>query len=369
MLAGLLLISAMTRLHGQAQIRLPLKAVKVYELSQDLDQTIQAWTRLGLNAVFAPADLLRKHPGLRDELSRKGLALFLISPVFYNPDYLKQHPGSFAKKADGSAAKDDWVEFVCPSDEAYRQERLSEIVGLVEAYRPEVLSLDFIRYFAFWEMNSPHNPPKASAETCFCPRCEEAFIKEALGVKKPAFCLTPSDFYQWVATHHKKAWHEWKIGQITRTAQEIITSIKKKYPETKVNIHLVPWRHVDFDRAALRIIAQDAASLGELADFISPMCYAPMLGQTPEWIHDVCLWLKTQTGKPILPSIQVAKAYDEPEPSLANFEESLRQAWLQPSSGIVLWNWEKLSISPEKLASLQAFFDNPAKISQKPTQH
>lgn len=359
----LLMLSAM--LSGQVPVRLPLKAVKVYELSQSLDQTLQAWIRLGINAVFAPADLLKKQPGLRDELNRKGLALFLISPVFYNPEYLKQHPDRYAIKADGSPAKDDWVEFVCPTDKDHLEQRISELLSLVETLRPEVVSLDFIRYFAFWEMNKPQNPPWSSTETCFCSRCEEAFRKEALGIKKPGYSLSAQDFYKKITAHHVGAWEEWKIKKITRTAQTIITSIRNKYPETKFNIHLVPWRHSDFEGAVHRIIAQDAAALGKLADFISPMCYAPMVGQTPEWIHDFCLWLKSQTDTPILPSIQVAKAYEEEEPSLTDFEESVRQAWLSPSSGIVFWNWEKLSDNHEKQAFMKTFFDNQDKISQK----
>jgi len=333
---------------------LPVIAVKVYELPADeLGNTFKQWQSLHVNAVFAPEDLLDKLPALRTGLTQRHMSLFLITPVFYNPQAIKEDPSISAICADGALAKDDWVEFVCPTHEGYRQRRIAEIMTMARMYKPEVISLDFIRHFAFWEMNSPDNPPKESALTCYCPRCMAKFMKDELNIGKPT---VPGKPHQWlIEGKYMTAWRLWRIKQITQAVVDIVAAVHREIPDIRFNLHLVPWRHTDFDNAALNRVAQDAAALSKLVDYISPMCYSFMIKRPTSWIHEFCSWLDTQVDIPILPSIQVAKAYAEEEPALEAFTQAVNEAWKSPSSGIVFWNWEMLSRDSSKLEFVKAF--------------
>ena len=52
--------------------------------------------------------------------------LFVIFPVYYAPDELAEDPELAAVTADGEPAKEDWVEFACPSRTYFRRRRIDE---------------------------------------------------------------------------------------------------------------------------------------------------------------------------------------------------------------------------------------------------
>ncbi len=82
---------------------------------------------------------------------------------------------------------------------------------------------------------------------------------------------------------------------------------------------------------------------------LSPMTYAHMVKQDPAWIHDITAEFFNKTGSPVVPSIQVGKAYLDTEYDLAEFRETLEQALRAPSGGVILWSWERLVAEPEKV--------------------
>jgi hypothetical protein len=83
------------------------------------------------------------------------------------------------------------------------------------------------------------------------------------------------------------------------------------------------------------------------------MCYHHMLLRPPAWIHSVVADVSDWTQGQVLPSIQVDKAYIEPDLSASEFKAALAEALKPPSKGVVFWNWDALDRSPEKQAAVE----------------
>ena len=120
-------------------------------------------------------------------------------------------------------------------------------------------------------------------------------------------------------------------------------------PEILVNLHVVPWRSEDYDGAITRIVGQNRSALGDLADYLSPMCYSFMLHRDAAWIGSVVQDLAAQSSCPVLPSIQVASAYRDGEVfGSVEFEAAVRAALEPPSAGVVFWSWDHIEADEQK---------------------
>jgi hypothetical protein len=279
--------------------------------------------------------------------TKHGVDVFVIAPVFYNPTALARDPDLYAVTADGARARDDWVQFVCPSRPEYRAQRVREIADLVGRLHPQGLSLDFIRHFVFWEKVHPATLHSDIPNTCFCRRCVTAFAAKA-GLQLPEGQDTRSTA-AWILAHHEAEWTDWKVDLINSMADQIAQAARAVDPALRIGIHAVPWLRTDFGGAILRSAGQEFSSLARYADYLSPMCYAHMLERPPAWVHSVVVRLADEAGTTILPSIQVSEAY---RPGVAfttaEFEQQLREALRPPSRGVVFWSWEALAREPEK---------------------
>jgi hypothetical protein len=283
------------------------------------------------------------------------MTLFLIFPVFQNPEALKEDPGLAAVTAAGAPAREEWVEFVCPAREDYLSRRAGYLRDLVAEFGPDVVSLDFIRYFVFWEKVAPDRAPESLPQTCFCPVCLAGFEKE-MGVRIPAELAATAEKAKWILGTHASEWTEWKCRVIARAVERLAGAARQAKPGIKINIHAVPWRTGDFGGAARSVAGQDLARLAAYADFISPMCYHHMVRQSPAWVHDVVTDFSAQTqGRvAILASTQVSEAYVEKTLAPDEFRAALEEALKPPSIGVVLWSWDALSRSPEKREILKS---------------
>jgi hypothetical protein len=88
--------------------------VKIYRTERELPALFEEWQGLGINAVFSGEELTSTG-GFRALARSNELELFVIFPVFFAPEVLAQESDLWAMTADGELAKEDWVEFVCPS--------------------------------------------------------------------------------------------------------------------------------------------------------------------------------------------------------------------------------------------------------------
>ena len=326
--------------------------VKIYEHEGSLLQLFEEWRLIRVNTVFVSPALAAQ--GQFRELARKqGISVFLILSVFFNPEELKKDPGLYALTDRGEKAKDDWVEFVCPTRQDYRSRRIDWIKTLVRELDPDGISLDFIRYFVFWEMVYPERTPDSIANSCFDRSCLDRFQKDT-GITLPKGLGEAAEAAKWIMAEHGQDWAEWKCGIITSLVRSIAAEARAIKPKLKVNIHSVPWREKDFGGAIKVIAGQDLAALAATTDMISPMCYWHMLKRKPPWIREVVEDVYSKTKGLVVPSIQVTNAYISDRLSLEEFKKALDEALRPPSGGVIFWNWDALAKEPEKKAAVAA---------------
>lgn len=330
----------------------PVLGVKIYEHAAPFEPLVQEWRDLGINTVFA-SEALARTTGFRSLLKANEIALFIIYPIFQDPEALKARPELAAVTSEGRPALDEWVEFVCPSREEFVREKAEHLRELVAACDPEAVSLDFIRDFVFWEKVYPNRSPASLPQTCFCPACLERFSRET-GITVPSDIKAAPAAARWILASHAAEWTDWKCGVIARAVETLAAAARRSKPGVLVNVHAVPWRADDFGGAVRAVAAQDASRLSRAADLLSPMTYHHMVLRTPAWVHDVVADLAARSRAPILPSIQVAEAYIAKPLPPDEFRSALEAALQPPSWGVVLWNWDALAKSPEKKAILRA---------------
>ena len=326
----------------------PIIGVKIYEASAPFEGLFKTWRELGLNTLFVSETLLLNKE-FRTLARANGLTLFLIYPVFQSPEAIQDDPRIAAVTASGAPARDEWVEFVCPTKgDDYLERRIGRLRELVAAGDPDAVSLDFIRFFVFWEKVAPDRTPGSLPQTCFCPVCQRFFQNE-FDIHVPADLTRTADQARWILEKHAEAWADWKCEKIAHAVTRLAKAAREAKPSVKVNLHAVPWRRNDFGGAIRSVAGQDFALLAPLVDLISPMTYHHMVRQTPAWVHDVVADISAQTGgAAVLPSIQVSEAYVEDKLSPDEFRAALEQALRPPSKGVVLWSWDALAKSPEK---------------------
>jgi uncharacterized lipoprotein YddW (UPF0748 family) len=273
--------------------------------------------------------------------------VFVIEPVFQNPEELKQSPELFAVTNAGTPARDDWVAFACPTREEYRRRRAEAIERAVTRLEPDGVSLDFIRYFAYWEMVHPERSYGSLPRACYCPACLERFSLET-GVRLPGDARTPAAAAAWIEANQLEAWTRWKCRVISSMVEDVTGRVRAAKPGLLVNLHAVPWRTDDFGGALRKVVAQDLPVLSRMTDYVSPMCYSAMLQREPAWIASVVKDFARQSSSPVLPSIQVKEYYPGDRTlDAAEFEASLRAALEPPSAGVVFWSWDLIEKAPE----------------------
>lgn len=329
----------------------PVVGVKIYEASPPFDSLFREWRELGVNTLFVSETLARTRE-FRQRAATGGLRLFVIFPVFQAPEVLKEEPGLAAVTASGAPARDEWVEFVCPAREDYLRRKIAQVKSLVADCDPDAVSLDFIRYFVFWEKVAPDRAPDSLPQTCFCPVCLAGFAKE-MGVDLPAGLATTAEKAGWILSTRASEWTEWKCRTIARAVERLAKAAREVKPSVQVNLHAVPWRPDEFSGAVRAVAGQDLVRLAPLVDLISPMCYHHMVGRDPAWVHDVVADISSRTGVKVLASTQVSEAYVDQALPAEEFRAAAEEALKPPSIGVVFWSWDALAKSPEKRAVLR----------------
>ncbi len=321
--------------------------VKIYETERELTGLFEEWQALGVNTVFASEELTSSG-GFRALARKNNTDLFIIFPVFFAPEEIAENSDLWAITADGERAKEDWVEFACPSRAEFRNRRVEEARAIVKRLRPDGLSIDFIRHFVFWEMVGPDRDPDTLPDTCYCVHCLQGFAT-FLGESPFSIPPQPRRAAAWIETNVADEWVRYKTATITSMAIEIADAVRAIDPDILINFHIVPWRRGDFDGAIARVAGQDAEALSEIADYLSPMTYSFMLERPPDWVASVVGDLDQVADCPVLPSIQVSAAYREDEVfSVEDFEAALRSALEPPSAGVVFWSWDHIEADGEK---------------------
>jgi hypothetical protein len=311
--------------------------VKIYEYNGDYNALASKWKNMGINASFI-STTLAANDTFRQALKKNNIMVFIIFPVFQNPDVLKQDSSLYSITSKGTIAKDDWVEFVCPSREIYRNEKIAELCDLVRQLNPDGISIDFIRQFVFWEMVYPDREPASIDMACFCDSCLAGFSRQK-DINIPDTCLTTKQKASWVVMNYSDSWDAFRCDLIATMLKELAQGARKIKPGLIINTHAVPWREEDFGRANIRVAAQDPGKISPSTDYISPMCYSHMLKRDAGWIADVVIAMDKHAPGMILPSIQVYPVYIDLPFTPDDFKQCLKEALKPPSRGVVFFSW------------------------------
>jgi len=148
--------------------------VKIYNWDGDYERLFETWKANGINTVFASKELLSDGE-FRTGLRQEGFTSFLIFPVFFDDKALEKDPGLYAIQSNGERAIDDWVHFACRTREDHREQKIQEARKYVELVKPDAISIDFIRYFVFWESVFPNHKIDSLPQTCFDQSCIRKF--------------------------------------------------------------------------------------------------------------------------------------------------------------------------------------------------
>lgn len=290
-----------------------LYGVKLYDSQFCRSETVDLLLEAGFNTVYLGRDALV--PAFTEELSSRGLFWNIVEPVF-----LAQEGEELATLEDGSPASDSWVRFVCPTDSEHLNRVRQRIASDIRTFDPPGISLDFLRFFQFWEMTSPTADPTSLPKSCFCPRCRA-----------------------------QRTLMDWRQNIVEQTALTLCSEIRQIKPETRIGIHCVPWTRDLYDGAIRNVIGQNFGNLAEIGDYLTPMVYHHMMHREPLYIKEFLADMAGQGVTEILPSVQVRKAYREEEMSAQEFGEALGYALESPSKGVLLYKWEDLVNDSERL--------------------
>jgi hypothetical protein len=314
--------------------------VKIYSAEKDLVDLSGQWQSLGFNTVFLGENLISS-ASFQGYIDSRSMTTFLIVPIFHNPEFLELNPGYAAITGLGTKAQEDWLAFVCPSTPDYRRSRVEYIRDLIERFKPDGISLDFIRHYIYWEKVYPQSKVSPLTSSCFDSTCIHEF-EQRIGIKIPDSLDNLAAQAHWIVSNCLQEWTEWKCQTITGLVRDICTVARQLKPDILVNVHAVPWRSADFDGAIKSVVGQDFVQISKYVDYLSPMCYSHMAHRPPEWIHSVVADIHRGSGCQVVPSIQVKEHYRTEPFTTLEFERCLSQALSPPSQGVVFWSWEAL---------------------------
>jgi len=350
---SIILLSCSTGRQNEVEREGLIIGIKIYEYEKDFPGLFEEWRSLGINAAFISVSL-GQDKNFMELAKRNNITTFIILPIFYNPEELQKRPDLFAITDSGEKASEEWVSFICPARVDYRKQRIEYIRGLIKELDPDGISIDFIRYFVYWEKVYPDQSLSSIPNTCFCSDCIQKFQKDT-NIMIPQRLVDTRERAKWIAGKHIQEWTDWKCDVITTMVKDIADEARRKKPDILINVHTVPWRENDFGGAIKIIAGQDLVGIASHTDFISPMCYSHMLKRKPAWIHSVAEDFFSHTKSEVIPSIQVKEAYLSETLSVGEFRDSLAEALKPPSRGVVFWSWDALEKDPQKREEIKAF--------------
>ncbi len=224
-----------------------------------------------------------------DALRRRGLRVLQTSAVLFDPAALERYPDARPIDANGESARAvDWYVGICPTHEAYLDEKLSKLDRVAEELAPDGLFLQFIRFPGFWEnwTCSPDYAFSNADQFCFCDRCRSRFTAER-NIELPS-----GDAASQAATileQHGDAWTAWRCGVIAGIIGRVRSLPSVSRRGLPLMINTLPFPDSDFDGQAVRrtVAAQDLALLAEHAQGFELMTYLQILNRPTSWMPAV----------------------------------------------------------------------------------
>jgi len=226
---------------------------------------------------------------------------------------------------------------------------LRDLRRLLSSLEPEIVSLDFIRHFVFWEAVDLKGNPDAIEDGCYCEVCLNAFEKfcgEKVERNQPAIRIRAT---------MKRAWGDWKCIRIAGTADRLFEEIRAGAKYAQTSIKTVPWRLSDLDGAIRSSAGQDVPRLTRNVDMSAPMAFTQVLGQTPTWKRQLLEHVREISRKPVLSYLQTDKLIRQEEITIAQFEAELKESLGKEWAGTVVFEYGQLIANPVKAGILTKY--------------
>lgn len=338
----------------------PILGAKVYRGGQDPQQLIDLAKNLGVNTLFVGDELARSSE-FRWQCAKAGLKYFLIVRTFNDPEAAADDATLVSVDRAGQPARRDGDVMICPSRPDFRQKKMQGIKTEVERLHPDGLTLDYFRYFIYWEGIDPQKGPGDFPAYCFDWSCLRDFLNSTklhLSTGLPHDAKTvPSELSEEIWLHHRDEWYRWRCQRMAENAREFTEFIHRNFPGLPIVLHAVPWSRNEFAGARQKIVGQDLQLLAPYFDYVSPMEYSALTHRASGWVAE----LNQQLGKEIpaaklLPSIEVGPDGPEfPPLSPKRYQSDLRSA-RRAAAGVVLYHLELLVGDAQKQAITKRLF-------------
>jgi hypothetical protein len=330
----------------------PILGAKVYRPVRASGELVQFAKLLGVNTVFVGDELAHSQP-FREACRRAGLKYFLIIRTFNDPEAAQQDPTLVSIDREGRPARRGDDVMICPSRADFRQAKLRRIKAALEELKPDGVTLDYFRYFIYWEAVDPQKGPGDFPAFCFDRACLRDFIASGGANLHNAVVADSREgnrpLVDQIWREHREAWYEWRVHRLERNAQEMTGFIRKEFPGLPIVLHAVPWTRDEFSGAREKIVGQDFRLLAPYFDYVSPMAYSALTHRGPGWVENLNRSLLSEVpASKLLPSIEVGPDGPEfPPMPPAHYESDLNAA-LASKTGVVLYHLELLLNDSEK---------------------
>jgi hypothetical protein len=327
---------------------------KVYRPVREGKELVGLAKSLGLNTLFV-GDELGNSLSFREECRKAGLKYFLIVRTFNDAEAAKQDPSLVSIDRQGRPARRDGDVMICPSRADFRRQKIERVRAVIRHLQPDGVTLDYFRFFIYWEGVDPQTGPVDFPAFCFDRSCLEDFrrsggeqLRHAVGGDAVA---ANRQLIDEIWSEHREAWYAWRVKRIAENAREFTQAIREGFPELSIVLHAVPWSRDEFNGARERIVGQDFRLLAPFFDYVSPMAYSALTHRGPGWVGKLDEeLLKEVPQAKLLPSIEVGPDGPTfPPMPLEQYENDL-QAALKAGAGVVLYHLELLLDAPAKQA-------------------
>jgi len=327
---------------------------KVYRPDRDPKVLVEFAKFLGVNTLFVGDELASSVP-FRERCRTAGLKYFLIVRTFNDQEAAKRDPSLVSIDREGRSARRADDVMICPSREDFRQAKMQQIRLAIQRLKPDGVTLDYFRYFIYWEGVDPRTGPVNFPAFCFDRSCLEDFLPESRIRLRHAPVRGSFEENRELANEiwdeHRQAWYEWRVRRVEENARELTGFIRKQFPGLPIVLHAVPWTRDEFDGAREKIVGQNLRLLAPFFDYVSPMAYSALTRRGPGWVERLDRELLTEVPQEkLLPSIEVGPDSPEFPPMSPQHYESDLKAARKAVPGVVLYHLELLLDEPVKQA-------------------
>ncbi|MFG0262629.1 MAG: hypothetical protein ACF788_09590 [Novipirellula sp. JB048] len=309
----------------------------------------------GVNAIFmGSGSLTTERVAL---LKKQGAKVFAEFNTLHVAAYLKDHPDAAPIGVDGNVSPPPkgW-QGICPTHPDYRRWRMEEFRNALTKFEIDGIWLDYHHSHASWERAEPEMP-----DTCFCDRCIEQFKRQTQTTLAEA--PTP-ELARRLLGEHKDVWVQWRCDLFTDWVREFRAIVDEVRPDALLGTFHCPWTEEELDGALRNKLAIDLKAQAEFIDVFSIMPYHARFGHPddPAWISRQTAWLGNHLGikgeagerHQIWPIVQLADWGETV--SLDQVHTVLDHGTRQPSTGVMVFNWQWLKTQLDKVEKMGEYY-------------